>query len=250
MFALALAFALIIGLALGMLGGGGSILTVPVLVYVLGIEPKLAIAMSFPIVGLTSAFGAWRHWRLGNVRLERALLFGGVAMLGAFAGGRIARLLDPRVQLAILGIAMAAAAVSMLRSSLRAPDESPAANIHPALLYGVGLAVGVLTGIVGIGGGFLIVPALVILGGVAMRQAVGTSLLVIAMNCVAGYAGQAGNTIVDWRFVATFSAVAICGLLAGTALLRFVKQNALKRGFAVLLLLIAALVLWNNRSLL
>jgi hypothetical protein len=245
-----LLFALLIGLALGMLGGGGSILTVPVLVYVLHVDPKLAITMSLPIVGLTSAFGAWRHWRLGNVRLRRALLFGGVAMVGAFAGGRAARWLDPRVQLALLGVLMAAAAISMLRSAARDRTEAPEPHVHPLLLYSVGLGVGALTGIVGIGGGFLIVPALVVLGGVPMRQAVGTSLLVIAMNCVAGYAGQAGRADVDWVFISWFSAVAISGLLGGTAVLRYVRQQTLKRGFAVLLLVIATLVLWNNRSLL
>jgi len=249
-FTLALLAALFIGLSLGMLGGGGSILTVPVLVYMLRFDPKLAITMSLPIVGLTSAFGAWRHWRLGNVRIQRALLFGGIAMISAYAGGRAARWLDPRVQLAILGIMMAVAAVSMLRSAARDRGDLPEPHVNPALLYTVGLGVGALTGVVGIGGGFLIVPALVVFGGVSMRQAVGTSLLVIAMNCVAGYAGQAGGAAVDWFFVSYFTAVSMGGLLAGTAILPYIRQNTLKRGFAVFLLLIAALVLWNNRSLL
>ncbi|MBI3504686.1 MAG: sulfite exporter TauE/SafE family protein [Proteobacteria bacterium] len=250
MLILSIVFALLIGLSLGLLGGGGSILTVPVLVYALGFEAKLAITMSLPIVGVTAAFGAWRHWRLGNVQLERALLFGGVAMVGAYAGGRGARWLDARVQLAILGIVMAASAVSMLRSAARDRANEPEPHVHPLLFYTVGLGVGALTGIIGIGGGFLIVPALVVLGGVAMRQAVGTSLLVIAMNCVAGYAGQASRDVVDWRFVTYFTAVSMVGLLAGTAMHRFTGQTALKRGFAVFLFLIALLVLWNNRSLL
>jgi len=247
---LALFFAAIIGLALGMLGGGGSILTVPVLVYVLHIEPKLAIAMSLPIVGFTSAFGAWRHARIGNVQLRRAFLFGGIAMTGAYAGGRVARYIDPRVQLAILGAMMAGAAVSMLRSAARHRDDAPVPHETSPFLYLVGLGVGLLTGLVGVGGGFLIVPALVVFGSVPIKQAVGTSLAVIAMNCAAGFAGQSGEEHVRWGFVAAFTVVTTAGLLAGTAIVPYVRQVTLKRGFAVLLLIISALVLWNNRSLL
>ncbi|MCX5768639.1 MAG: sulfite exporter TauE/SafE family protein [Gemmatimonadetes bacterium] len=251
MFIAALGFALVIGILLGMLGGGGSILTVPVLIYALGFDPKLAIAMSLPIVGFTSAIGAWRHWRAGNVDVRQALLFGIVAMTGAYAAGRASRGIDPRIQLAILGVAMTGAAISMLHSASNDAAARPAeTKSSPWFLYGVGLAVGVLTGVVGVGGGFLIVPALVVLGGIPMRQAVGTSLMVIAMNCAAGFAGQAGHQPIDWRFVATFSVVATGGIVSGAMLLSYVKQQTLKRAFAVLLLMIAALILWQNRSLL
>jgi hypothetical protein len=248
MIAVGLALALVIGFTLGLFGGGGSILTVPVFVYVLGFDPKLAIAMSFPVVGATSLVGAVGHWRAGNVRLSSALLFGLIAMAGAFGGARASGLLDGRAQLLILGVVMAAAAVMMLRSAGRDSADVRVPKVPSRALYLVALSVGALTGVIGIGGGFLIVPALVVFGQVPMREAVGTSLLVIAMNCVAGYAGQRDVRAIPWLFVCTFSAVAIAGILAGTSLARFVPQRTLKRGFAALLLVIAVLMLLQNHA--
>ncbi len=248
MIAAGLALAFVIGLTLGLFGGGGSILTVPVFVYVLGFDPKLAITMSFPVVGATSLVGAIGHWRAGNVRLTNALLFGLVAMAGSYGAARASGLLDGRVQLLILGAAMAAAAVMMLRSASRDAAHVPVERAPSLALYVVALSVGVLTGMIGIGGGFLIVPALVVFGRVPMREAVGTSLLVIAMNCVSGFAGQRAVRAVPWLYVSTFSAVAIAGIVAGTRFAGFVPQRTLKKGFAVLLLVIALLVLWQNHS--
>ena len=251
MAAVGLVLALVIGGTLGLFGGGGSILTVPIFVYVLGYDPKLAIAMSFPVVGATSLVGAVGHWRAGNVRLSTTILFGLVAMAGSFSGARLSKFLDSRVQLAILGIAMAAAAFTMLRSATReATAVAPAPGKASRALYLVALGVGALTGVIGIGGGFLIVPALVVFGQVPMRQAVGTSLLVIAMNSVSGYAGQRNPQPIPWNFVITFTAVAIVGIIAGTVFATRVPQRTLKKGFAVLLLVIATVVLWQNRSLL
>ena len=246
MIAIGLVLALVMGLALGLFGGGGSTLTVPIFVYVLGFAPKLAIAMSFPVVGATSLVGAVRHWRAGNIRLTTALLFGLVTMTGAYGGARASRLLDGRAQLFILGLVMAVAAAMMMRSA-RQEDHAPsaAAGASPAL-YAVGIAVGALTGIIGIGGGFLLVPALVGFGKVPMREAIGTSLLVIAMNCVSGFAGQHATQDIPWLFVCSFSAVAILGILAGAHLAGRIHVRTLKRGFAVLLLVIAVLVLWQN----
>jgi uncharacterized membrane protein YfcA len=240
-------FAIIIGLALGTLGGGGSILTVPVLVYVLGYDPKLAIAMSLPVVGTAALVGVVSHWRAGNVRLQTAALFGSVAMIGSYTGARASVLLTGRTQLLILGAVMIGAAASMLRSAARqtmTPDESP----HPILMLGVGFAVGVLTGIIGIGGGFLIVPALVILGRVPMKAAIGTSLLVIALNSASGYLGHAGQQVIPWEFVARFTSVAVIGILAGAALVRHIPTQALKRAFAALLVVIGVLIVWQNRA--
>ena len=240
MIAIGLVLALVIGLTLGLFGGGGSILTVPVFVYVLGFDPKLAIAMSFPVVGGTSLVGSIGHWRAGNVRLSSALMFGLVAMAGSYSGARASRLLDGRAQLAILGIAMAVAAVMMLRSASRDASDVPVQRAASGALYLVAFLVGALTGVVGIGGGFLIVPALVVFGRVPMREAVGTSLLVIAMNCVSGFAGQRQTRAIPWPFVIVFSAVAIAGILAGTRFAGVVPQRTLKKGFAVLLFVIAA----------
>ena len=250
MTALGLALAALIGLSLGMLGGGGSTLTVPVFVYVLGFDPKAAIAMSLPVVGATSLVGAASHWRSGHVQVRTAVLFGLVAMVGSFLS---ARLLAPRVsgtlQLALLAIVMLAAAVSMFRNAggrKHAEGHAPLPAPVP-LLAVVALGVGTLTGLVGIGGGFLIVPALVLLARVPMKQAVGTSLLVIAMNTFSGWAGYAAHTDVPWGFLTAFTAVAIAGILGGAHLTRFVSQAQLKRAFAVFLLCVGAFILYQNR---
>ncbi|MEO5814278.1 MAG: sulfite exporter TauE/SafE family protein [Gemmatimonadaceae bacterium] len=252
MIVLGYALAALIGLSLGLMGGGGSILTVPIFVYVLGFDAKLAIAMSLPVVGITSLVGALGHWRAGNVRIGTAVLFGAIAMVGAFAGARLAVFVSGVFQLTLLAIVMLAAAISMFRSARRGPtgataeiDERP---MSLALLIPVAIVVGVLTGLVGIGGGFLVVPALVLLGRVPMKKAVGTSLLVIAMNSAAGFAGYIGTVQVPWAFMAGFTAVAIAGILGGTALVRFVSQRALKQAFAVFLLVMGTFILYKNRN--
>ena len=241
--------AVLVGLSLGLLGGGGSILTVPLLVYVLGFAAKTAIAMSLPIVGVTSLVGALSHWRSGNLRLKTALLFGPVAMAGAFAGARLAGFLSGTVQLAALAVVMLAAAVSMFRGGIHA-DAAGSPDAAPALLplLASALGVGVLTGTVGIGGGFLIVPALVLLAQVPMKQAVGTSLLVIAMNSASGFAGYLGRVAVPWGFMAVFAGVAILGVMVGTTLVRFVSQAQLRRAFAVFLVGVGLFTLYQNRS--
>lgn len=239
-------FAALIGLALGTLGGGGSILTVPVLVYVLGFDAKLAIVMSLPVVGAAALVGVLSHWQAGNVRLQTAAIFGSVAMVGSYAGARSSVWFSARAQLLILGTVMVIAALSMLRNATQEePQES--APPHTALLLTVGLGVGLLTGLIGIGGGFLIVPALVILGRVPMKAAVGTSLLVIALNSISGYLGHYGSEVVPWGFVVRFTAVAVVGILAGTALVHHIPTRQLKRAFALLLIVIGAFILWQNR---
>ena len=246
------ALAALIGLSLGLMGGGGSILTVPILVYVLGFEPKLAIATSLPVVGVTSLVGAVGHWRAGNVQLKTAALFGIVAMVGAYLGARLAVFITGAVQLSLLAVVMLAAAISMFRSARRpvaagsgAADETR--RMPAALLFPVALGVGVMTGLVGIGGGFLVIPALVLLARVSMKQAVGTSLLVIAMNSASGFAGYLGRVQVPWGFMLGFTAVAVAGILVGTYLVRFVSQRALKQAFAVFLVVMGTFILAKNR---
>jgi uncharacterized membrane protein YfcA len=202
--------------------------------------------MSLPVVGVTSLVAAALHWRLGNVRLRTAFTFGLLAMAGAFAGARLAVFLTGGQQLALLALVMLAAAGSMLRGSLTAtPTDAPP---RLALLVPVALGVGALTGLVGIGGGFLVVPALVLLARVPMKQAVGTSLLVIAMNSASGFAGYLGTVDIDWGFLAGFTAAAVAGALVGTALVARVPQAALKRGFGVFLLVMGGFVLYKNRA--
>lgn len=245
--------AVLIGLTLGLLGAGGSILTVPVFVYVLGFAAKPAIAMSLPVVGTTSLVGAIGHWRAGNVELRMALVFGTIAMLGSYAGARLAVFVSGGAQLVLLGIVMLGAALSMLRggvkSSEQTPDDAPRFDRRrSALIAATALAVGLLTGLVGIGGGFLIVPALVLLARVPMKQAVGTSLVVIAMNAASGALGYAGRYDVPWTFVFLFTVLAVAGVVAGTHLVRFVSQRALRRAFALFLLGLGVLVLYQNRA--
>ncbi len=254
---LGLALAAIVGLSLGLLGGGGSILTVPIFVYVLGFAAKPAIAMSLPVVGVASLVGAISHWRAGNVNVRIALIFGGVAMVGAYAGARLSVFVSGTMQLTLLAVVMLAAAASMFRSG-RSTNAGTSANVKQAdgpdgamsfgLVLIVGLAVGLLTGLVGIGGGFLVVPALVVLGRLPMKQAIGTSLVVIAMNSLSGFLGYVGQVSMSWRFVALFTTVAIAGILAGTHLVRFVSQGVLKQAFAVLLVLMGAMMLYRNHS--
>jgi uncharacterized protein len=242
--------AVVVGLSLGLMGGGGSILTVPIFVYVLGYDPKLAIAMSLPVVGITSLVGASSHWNAGNVNLRTAFAFGVIAMVGAFAGARLGVLVNGQVQLTLLATVMLVAAVMMFRSARRSPSAGAASeetrSMPPALLVPIALGVGLMTGFVGIGGGFLVVPALVLLARAPMKQAVGTSLLVIAMNSVSGFAGYIGRVQVPWLFMAGFTAFAVIGILVGTYFVRFVSQRALKQGFAVFLIVMGMFVIYKN----
>jgi uncharacterized protein len=247
MLAVGLALAVLIGISLGLLGGGGSILTVPTFVYVMNVEPKAAIAMSLPVVGITALVGGARHWRAGQVDLRVAIGFGIVAMAGSLASARAAKFVPGVVQLTLLGVVMLVAAVMMMRRKTPAPGTAPR-KAHPVLLGLVGLGVGGLTGLVGIGGGFLFVPALVLFGGVPIKRAVGTSLIVIAMNTASAAVGYRGQAAVDWRIVAGFSLCAIAGSLIGARLVGKISADGLRRWFAWFLVVMAAFILWENRA--
>jgi uncharacterized protein len=248
-------FALLVGLSLGVLGGGGSILTVPIFVYAMGFPAKQAIAMSLPVVGATSLAGAIGHWRAGNFDLRAALTFGALAMIGARVGAALASRLSGAAQLSLLGIVMVLAAVIMLRrretedADIRSSKRAYGAA-RTVAIAGVGLGVGVLTGLVGIGGGFLFVPALVLLGRLNVKVAIGTSLFVIAASTVAGYLGYRGQVRVPWAVVATFTAVALVGLVTGTRLVPRLSSQALRRLFAYFLIVMAAFILYQNRGVL
>lgn len=239
--------ALLVGLLLGLLGGGGTILAVPVFVYVLGFEAKSAIAHSLIVVGITSLVGSYGHWRAGSVRWRVALVFGLVAMVGAVAGARLALLLSGRVQLTLFAVVMLVASVFMFRGRRPAAADDggvPAPQrlrLLPIALQAAG--VGIVTGLVGVGGGFMIVPALTLLGGLPIYQAVGTSLVIIGFNALAGFGGYLDQVTVDWTLVAVFTMTAIVGALVGTSLGRHVPANALRKGFAVFLVLVAGWIL-------
>jgi uncharacterized membrane protein YfcA len=248
MVELGLVLAALIGLSLGLLGGGGSILAVPIFVYVLGFEPRQSIAMSLAVVGSTSLIGAVGHWRAGNANPRVALTFGPVAMAGSYLGARLAVLFSAEAQLTLFAIVMLAAAGFMLTHTEERHTHAAAARMPAPLIVAQGAAVGVLTGLVGVGGGFLVVPALVMLGGIPMKEAIGTSLVVIAMNSAAGFVGYLGQVEVPWKFMSEFTAVAVAGVLAGTHLVRFVRPAALRRSFAVCLLVVGTAILYQNRN--
>lgn len=236
-----LALALVVGISLGLLGGGGSILTVPILTGIAGVEPRVAIASSLFVVGATSAVGLVQHARGGRVRWRVGLLFGAAGIVGALGGGLLGGLLPPAVLMLLLAATMVAAAIAMLRRRNRgdADDEAPP-RVLRILLLGVG--VGVLAGLVGAGGGFLIVPALIVLAGIPAAAAIGTSLLVIAMQSLAGLAAQPAFFDIPWALVLPFTAIAIAGSFAGSALTGRIPERALRRGFAILLLVVAAAI--------
>ena len=239
----------LIGAALGLLGGGGSVLTVPIFVYVLGFSPKEAIAMSLAVVAATSAFGAASHWRAGNVNVRIAIVFGVVAILGTLVGVRLARLVSGPTQLVIFGAVMLTAAVFMLRGHPPYDDGTSRPIGRPVIsvmnVLAAGLLVGSLTGIVGVGGGFLIVPALVFMH-MSLREAVGTSLLIITGTCVVGFLGYLGHVSLDWTAVGLVATGTLPGILLGSYLHQFVPQSMLRRGFAALLMVMAAFILIEN----
>ena len=238
---LGLALALVIGISLGLLGGGGSVLTVPIFHYVLGYDVKPSIAMSLAVVGVTSAAGALGRLRRGELNGRAVLVFAPSAMLCTFLGARLALLVPSTAQLVLFAVVMLAASLFMWRG--RPADAAPPSRPHPALVALIGGAVGILTGLVGVGGGFLIVPALVLLLGVPVKEAVGTSLGVIALNSASGFAGYWGKVDIDIVIMAAFTLVAIAGVFVGTRLGRKVSPDGLRRGFAGLLVVVGVAML-------
>ncbi|MGQ4268900.1 sulfite exporter TauE/SafE family protein [Nocardiopsis changdeensis] len=234
----------VVGLTLGLLGGGGSILMVPLLAYVAGLPPKEAIAVSLVVVGATSLVGAFAHARRGNVRWRTGLLFGAAGMGGAFLGGLAGGHVPGTVLMVAFALMMVATAAAMLRGG-GSPAGGGERHGEPPLwrILADGLAVGAVTGLVGAGGGFLVVPALALLGGLPMPVAVGTSLLVIAMKSFAGLTGYLASVSPDWALVAAVTAAAVAGSLVGTRLASRVPEAALRRGFGVFVLVMGVLVL-------
>lgn len=259
LIALALALAALVGVSLGLLGGGGSILTVPILTYVLGMAPREAIAASLFIVGATSAFSMIGHARAGRVRWTVGLLFGVAGMVGAFAGGLLGGIIPGAVLMVLFAIMMIVTAAAMIRGRKTRPTDSggdstgddpgqTAGDQHRPILRILldGLLVGVATGLVGAGGGFLVVPALNLLGGLPMAVAVGTSLLVIAMKSFAGLAGYLFSVHLHWPIVLAFTAVAIAGSFAGVGLAGRIPERALRTGFGIFVLIMGGFVLFQE----
>ncbi|MGQ0639173.1 MAG: sulfite exporter TauE/SafE family protein [Gemmatimonadaceae bacterium] len=242
---LALALGLAVGFVLGLLGGGGSILAVPIFLYVLGVAAKPAIAMSLAVVGLSALVGFLMHWRQGTVALRVALPFGLCAMLGAFVTARLARFVPAQIQLGSFALFAFTAAFVMLRDAAKATatadDALPVAgNLarFRAKLIPHALGVGALTALIGAGGGFAIVPALVFIAGVPIKPAVGSSLLIISLNAISGFVGYIGQVPIDWSLIGAFSLTAAVGAIVGTKFIRRVPQRRIRQAFAILILVI------------
>lgn len=245
-FLLTLLLSVLIGLSLGLLGGGGSILTVPILTYVAGLEAKEAIAASLFVVGVTSAFSAISHARNQRVRWRTGLIFGGASMAGAFVGGLLGGHIPGTVLMIGFAVMMVATSVAMIRGRRNSKDSSDSAHDRKMPVFKVlaeGIVVGLATGLVGAGGGFLVVPALALLGGLPMPVAVGTSLVVIAMKSFAGLAGYLTTVSLDWVLIGSITLAAIAGSVLGARMAGRIPEAALRKGFGIFVLVMGVFVL-------
>lgn len=257
MIFLAIISGAITGIVLGLFGSGGSIIAMPALMYLLNVEAKSAIAMSMGIVAVTATISGWDNWRRGNVDLKVAMWFGLFGVIGTYGGARLGVYTPVQVQLTLFALVMYAAAWKMLQ-----PKKQPAAQLataggpplsedeviaaHMGHIAAHGVGVGVLTGLVGVGGGFLIVPALVLLSGIPMKLAIGTSLVIVAAKSYAGFAGYVGAVPVDWTTMAAFTTVTVAGSFVGTRIAHRFSQETLKRGFGIFLVFVASYIILKS----
>ncbi|HIK08623.1 MAG TPA: sulfite exporter TauE/SafE family protein [Trichormus sp. M33_DOE_039] len=264
--------AVCVGVSLGLIGGGGSILAVPILVYVLGVPIKSAIAMSLVTIGAVSLIGIIPHWQQHHVNFKTAVLFSPGAMVGAYMGARLATfpIVTPTLQHILFVIVMFVAAYFMLHNNqhkslanleLNVSQEgfelqvlNSEVNSSPSIFGTIprwlaipteGFGVGILTGLVGIGGGFMIIPTLVILGNTPIKEAIGTSLVIMAFKSVTGFAGYWGHVPIDINLMLTFSLAAALGMLVGAYLTQFIEAQKLETGFAYFVIAIAIFMLFK-----
>lgn len=239
--------ALLIGLSLGVLGSGGAILTVPILAYGLGQPEKLAIAGALAVVGVISLVSSIPGIRRKKVNWSLVLLFGLPGMLGTYLGAWLALFTSGLLQMTVFSVVMVAAAWRMFKS----PAANRSSHIVPVKASVLGVLVGILTGFVGVGGGFLIVPALVLLAGLGMAQAVPTSLVIITMNCAVGFAKYhqvmiENNLTLDWSVIAPMSAIGVIGSFAGQHYAKRLPQQKIKKAFGVFLCVMAGFILYRS----
>jgi len=247
--ALSLALSGLIGFALGIFGGGGSILAVPMLVFVTRVAPSAAIGMSLAIVGATSLVAGYAHHRQGQVRLKVALSFGGAGILTAFLGARLTHFVSGTVLMLSFAALMILVGGWMLKGARHVQpavsrDETAVEPRRPRMVQALlaGAAVGGITGFLGVGGGFLVVPALIAFAGLGMREAVGTSLVVIAINSAAGFVGHLGNGALNLGLVAALTIAAVLGAVLGERTGRAVSIAKLRLGFAAFVIAVGIAV--------
>lgn len=252
--------ALLIGVVLGLIGGGGSILTVPILVYLLYINPVTATAYSLFVVGVSASVGAVRNMQKGLVDIRTAIVFALPAFIAVYATrkylvpaipeelfhiGNFLITKDIAIML-FFALVMLVASVSMIKSKSDDNNESSQVSYNYPLILIEGLVVGVLTGIVGAGGGFLIIPALVLLAKLPMKKAVATSLLIIAIKSLIGFLGDVENLEIDWVFLLSFTALAIIGIFLGIYLSKFIEGKKLKKGFGWFVLIMGIYIIFKE----
>ena len=247
--------AICIGLSLGLIGGGGSILAVPILVYIMGLGAKTAIAMSLGIVGTVSLIGAIPHGLQGNVNWQVAVIFAPTAMFGAYFGAQMAGFpfITETIQLICFALVMVLASIIMIHQGrqrlkhqnlLKEKRSFKDKNQHNWLFILLeGLGVGILTGFVGVGGGFAIIPVLVLLGGLPMKEAIGTSLIIITFNSMTGFLGYLSQVNLDGTLMISFTIAASLGTLTGAYLTRFIEAKNLQKGFGYFVLAVGIFVL-------
>lgn len=254
--------ALVIGIILGLIGGGGSILTVPIFVYLLYINPVTATAYSLFVVGISALFGAIQNMRHGLVDFRTAILFSIPAFIAVYITRKFIVPAIPETLFTIgkyvvtknvgimlfFALLMLFTAVSMILSNQKDKGEPKILKLNFSLLIVEGLGVGLITGIVGAGGGFLIIPALVLMAKLPMKVAIGTSLLIIAIKSLIGFIGDIENLELDWIFLLSFSALSIFGIFIGTALSRYIDGKKLKKGFGWFVLVMAFIIIANELS--
>lgn len=241
--------AIVIGVSLGLFGSGGSILTVPVLLYLLHMPPQLAIASSLLIVAGISLFGSVRNGLQRLVSWRHVMWFGIPGMVGTYGGAWLGTLVDARWQLLVFAVLMLLAAVMMWRSNIGEHGNGKA--FKPVKIVIDGLAVGAVTGFVGVGGGFLIVPALVLLGGLSLPVGVATSLVIIAMKSFVGFAKYywvmaAQGAVFDWNTIGLMIVAGIVGSFIGAAVSKRLPKQQLQRAFAVFIVIMAVFVIYQS----
>ena len=252
------AAAVIIGVSLGLIGGGGSILTVPVLVYILGIDPVLATAYSLFVVGSTSLVGSFTYMKKQLVDYKTALVFAIPSFIAVFLTRKfiVPALPDPLLHMAgmeitksigimvFFALIMLAASYSMIKGNGNAKEEEESeVKFNIPLIAIEGIVVGLITGLVGAGGGFLIIPALVLLAKLPMKMAVGTSLLIIAAKSLIGFLGDVSNQTIDWEMLLIFTGLSIVGIFIGSSLSKRINEKALKKGFGWFVLIMGIYII-------
>ena len=255
--------ALLIGLVLGLIGGGGSILTVPILVYALSLNPVIGTAYSLFVVGATSLVGAIKNLMKGMVDIKTAIIFAVPAFVAVYLTRAflIPAIPDELFQVGSLmitknlgimlffAVIMLLASVSMIRNKRKETDEEVAIVYNYPLIIVEGFIVGTITGIVGAGGGFLIIPALVLLAKLPMKKAVATSLLIIAIKSLIGFLGDVQNLDIDWPFLLTFTALSIVGIFIGIWLNKFIDGKRLKKSFGWFVLIMGIYIMYKELAM-